>query len=66
MPKEGIFVKVMNGGNLKAATTFEYHPRVLKIKIITLSDRASKGIYEDKSGPFVQKMADEYLKKIKK
>ena len=61
MPKEGIFVKVMKGGKLTAKTTFEYHPRVLKIKIITLSDRASKGIYEDRSGPFIEKMATEYL-----
>ncbi len=61
MPKEGIFVKVIKGGNLTANTTFEYHPRILKIKVITLSDRASKGIYEDLSGPFVVKMATEYL-----
>ncbi len=61
MPKEGIFVKVIKGGNLSANTTFEYHPRVLKIKVITLSDRASKGVYEDLSGPFVKKMATEYL-----
>lgn len=61
MPKEGIFVKVIKGGDLQAATTFEYHPRVLKIKVVTLSDRASKGIYEDLSGPYVQKMATEYL-----
>ena len=63
MPKEGIFVKVIKGGNLQSETTFEYQPRVLKIMIITLSDRASKGIYEDKSGPFLEKMAKEYLEK---
>jgi len=61
MPKEGIFVKVMKGGSLASATAFEYQPRVLKILIVTLSDRASKGIYEDKSGPFVKKMTEEYL-----
>ncbi len=62
MPKEGIFVKVIKGGVLKAEDVFEYHPRILKIKIITLSDRASKGEYEDKSGPFVQKRTEEFLK----
>lgn len=61
MPKEGIFVQVIKGGELTASTTFEYHPRVLKILVVTLSDRASKGIYDDKSGPFVRKMTEEYL-----
>ena len=61
MPKEGIFVKVIKGGDLQANTIFEYHPRVLKILVITLSDRASRGEYEDLSGPFVQKMTQEYL-----
>ncbi len=61
MPKEGIFVKVLKGGKLKPATKFEYHPRVLKILIITLSDRASNGIYEDKSGPFIKNMTEEFL-----
>ncbi|MFO7811029.1 MAG: MogA/MoaB family molybdenum cofactor biosynthesis protein, partial [Candidatus Delongbacteria bacterium] len=28
----------------------------IKIQIITLSDRASKGIYEDKSGPAIKKL----------
>jgi molybdenum cofactor synthesis domain-containing protein len=62
MPKEGIFVKVMKGGSLKAGVRFEYSPRVLKILILTLSDRASKGIYEDKSGPLIKQMAEEFLK----
>lgn len=61
MPKEGIFVKVMKGGPLQPGVRFEYHPRVLKILIVTLSDRASQGIYEDKSGPFVRQMTAEFL-----
>ncbi|HFB62196.1 MAG TPA: MOSC domain-containing protein [Bacteroidetes bacterium] len=62
MPKEGIFVKVIKGGTLQPGVSFEYHPRVLKILVVTLSDRASKGVYEDKSGPFVRQMTAEYLK----
>ena len=61
MPKEGIFVKVIKGGSLTANTTFEYHPKVLKIHIITLSDRASNGEYKDLSGPFVKKTTEEFL-----
>ncbi len=62
MPKEGIFVKVLKGGKLSAGVKFEYRPRILKIAIITLSDRASKGVYQDKSGPLVKQITEEYLK----
>ena len=61
MPKEGIFVKVLKGGSLSAGVKFEYHPRVLKIHVITLSDRASKGVYEDLSGPAIQKKTETFL-----
>jgi molybdenum cofactor synthesis domain-containing protein len=61
MPMEGIFVKVIKGGELVAGTTFEFKPRVLKIKVITLSDRASQGVYEDLSGPFISKQTEEYF-----
>lgn len=61
MPKEGIFVQVLKGGELRPGRFFQYHPRILKIKIITLSDRASHGVYEDKSGPLVEKISSEFL-----
>lgn len=63
MPKEGIFAKVIKEGSLYPNDEFEYIPRIFKIKILTLSDRASKGIYEDKSGPLIQKMASEFFDK---
>jgi molybdenum cofactor synthesis domain-containing protein len=53
MPRKGIFCKVISGGKLKAGDEMEYIPKVFKARIITLSDRASKGIYEDLSGPAV-------------
>ncbi|WP_075589928.1 MOSC domain-containing protein [Labilibacter marinus] len=56
MPVEGIFCQVIKEGELKPGDTFEYQPRVIKTLVITLSDRAFKGIYEDKSGPFAEKM----------
>lgn len=62
MPKEGIFVQVIKGGNLNAGMRFRYEPKVLKIKIITLSDRASQGIYEDLSGPAIEKKTAAFLK----
>ena len=42
MPKEGIFVRVIRGGKVKSGDILEYHPKVFKTLIITLSDRASK------------------------
>jgi molybdenum cofactor synthesis domain-containing protein len=51
MPKEGIFCRVLKSGTLKAGDILHYEPRIFKTLIITLSDRASKGEYEDKSGP---------------
>ncbi len=54
MPKEGIFVRVIRGGVVKDGDELEYHPKIFKTLIITLSDRASKGEYEDRSGPKVK------------
>ncbi len=64
MPKEGIFVRVIRGGTLKAGVKFNYVPKVFKVRIITLSDRASSGEYEDKSGPQIKELLDEYFEKI--
>jgi molybdopterin biosynthesis enzyme MoaB len=61
MPKEGIFCRVLNGGTLKAGDVLQYIPRVLKIHIITMSDRAADGIYEDKSGPLLKQLASTYF-----
>jgi molybdopterin adenylyltransferase len=53
MPKEGIFARVIRGGKLQAGDSFQYRPRVLHVAVITLSDRASRGEYNDLSGPRV-------------
>ncbi len=55
MPKEGIFCRVIRGGVLKPGDTFSYEPKSVRIRIITLSDRASAGEYEDLSGPEIEK-----------
>ena len=43
MPKEGIFARVLHPGTVKAGDTFEFHPRMYRALVITLSDRASSG-----------------------
>lgn len=61
MPKEGIFCRVIAGGELREGDVLEYHPKVVKVHIITLSDRASRGIYEDQSGPLLKKLSEEFF-----
>lgn len=61
MPTEGIFCRVIQGGRLKENDILEYVPKVFRIKVITLSDRAFEGIYQDKSGPLVEKLAKNWF-----
>jgi molybdenum cofactor synthesis domain-containing protein len=56
MPKEGIFCRVLSPGILHAGMELEYHPKIFRAMVITLSDRASSGEYEDKSGPRVKEL----------
>jgi molybdopterin adenylyltransferase len=51
MPKEGIFCRVVKPGIVRAGDSMEYFPKVMKVLVVTLSDRVSQGIYPDKSGP---------------
>lgn len=51
MPKEGLFCRVLSGGTLRPGDPIEYISRPLRLLVITLSDRASRGEYEDQSGP---------------
>lgn len=60
MPREGIFCRVIRGGELKAGDRLEYEPRVIRTKIITLSDRASAGNHEDKSGPVIRQQLENH------
>ena len=62
MPKEGIFCRVLNGGaNIKPGDVLEYYPRSLRIAVVTVSDRASRGEYEDLSGPEIVKKAEDFF-----
>lgn len=63
MPVEGIFCRVLKTGRLKTGDKLTYIPKEMKVLVITLSDRASQGIYEDKSGPFAAKFIKEFFEK---
>lgn len=64
MPREGIFCRVLSGGILKAGDEMAFEPKVFTVKVITLSDRASRGIYEDKSGPAITGILEKYFEKL--
>ncbi len=61
MPKEGIFARVIKEGIIRTGDSFFYEPKVFKVKIITLSDRASRGEYDDLSGPEIQGMLTDFF-----
>lgn len=65
MPKEGIFLRVKKNGSLKSGDELEYLPKIYKVLVITLSDRAYKGTYDDKSGPAVVGKVDDFFQSIK-
>lgn len=64
MPKEGVFAKVIRSGMLKPGDKLEHKPKVFKIAVITLSDRASRGEYEDLSGPAIKDIISSFFKGI--
>jgi molybdenum cofactor synthesis domain-containing protein len=61
MPKEGIFCRVLKPGIVKAGDEMTYQPKIFRIKVITLSDRAASGEYEDRSGPRAVQILEEYF-----
>lgn len=63
MPKEGIFCRVLKPGQVRAGDQVTFVPRIYKVVVITLSDRASRGIYEDKSGPRVVALMEDFFSK---
>ncbi len=61
MPKEGIFARVLQGGELKAGDKLLHNPHPYKTGIITLSDRASSGEYSDISGKVIEKRISSFF-----
>ncbi|MBN1675852.1 MAG: MOSC domain-containing protein [Kiritimatiellae bacterium] len=62
MPKEGLFCRVLKGGTLRAGDELVYRARPLQIRIVTLSDRAARGEYEDRSGPEIEARLRDFFK----
>ena len=61
MPREGIFAEVLKGGVVQKGESIkviEKEEGPYRVGIITVSDRASKGEYEDKSGPMIKELIE--------
>ncbi len=61
MSKEGIFARVIKPGILKPGDVLQYIPKVYRIHVVTLSDRAFRGDYEDRSGPRVVELINDHF-----
>jgi len=61
MPKEGLFCRVLSGGEVRPNEPIVHVERWLRCLVVTLSDRASRGDYEDLSGPCAEKRLREHF-----
>jgi molybdenum cofactor synthesis domain-containing protein len=61
MPKEGLFCRVLSGGEVRPGERVVQVKRRLRCLVVTLSDRASRGEYEDRSGPCAQARLKEHF-----
>ena len=66
MPKEGIFARVVSTGEVRAGMDIEYLPYVYHAGVVTLSDRASRGEYPDRSGPAIIKCMEDFFQRTNK
>ncbi len=64
MPREGVFAKVLEGGEIKAGDDIEANcpdaDRPFRAALIVLSDKASAGKREDSAGPAAVKILEEH------
>lgn len=61
MPHEGLFARVIRGGTVRPGDAIAYEPFRLCCQVITLSDRAASGAYEDRSGPKIEEIFKDHL-----
>lgn len=56
----GVFGRVLHGGTIETGYPIRHQQRLLRAHVITVSDRASRGAYEDKSGPAIRAMVEDW------
>lgn len=60
-PQKALFCKVLKGGTIQPKMRIIHHPKIFKSLIITLSDRGSQKIYDDKSGPIARQYVSDFF-----
>jgi len=62
MERHGVFGRVIAGGTLAAGDEAVHWPRRVRARVITMSDRASRGKTEDLSGPCVMDALEDWCR----
>jgi molybdenum cofactor synthesis domain-containing protein len=62
MPKEGIFCRVLRAGAVRADDGIAVVLPAIRARVITVSDRASRGEYADLSGPALARRLEEFAR----
>mgnify|MGYP004510052171 CR=1 FL=1 len=63
MPTNGVFAKVLKGGKIKVGDkvkVIEVKPTKKRVAVLTLSDKGSKGLREDLSGPYIKEYMEQH------
>ncbi len=66
MPTDGYFLRLLEPGKIDVGDEFVITRKIFRTKIITLSDRASRGVYEDLSGKKIGEIISGYFNKLGK
>lgn len=66
LSQHGVFARVITPGNLKAGDEIVLSPKIFKVRIIVLSDRAFAGSYTDRSGVKIKEMTELFFAKMKR
>lgn len=60
LSREAVFARVRSGGAIRIGAHVHHKPRTLRAQVITMSDRASRGDYEDVSGARAVELLQEW------
>ncbi len=66
LDEEGLFTRVIRGGPIQSGDELSYHPKSYRFQVITLSDRASQGVYRDLSGPRLEACLERHFQSLER
>jgi molybdenum cofactor synthesis domain-containing protein len=57
----GLYARVARGGAVHTGDKVEFVPKTMKVLVISLSDRASRGEFVDRSGPRLRELTERFF-----